>query len=135
MKSISRIVLILFSFLFLVSCGTTTHDTIVKGTRIDLPVPPKPIGIKGTQGVTLEKNTVIDPPYVAESYQYWRAYKDGAIIWKPKDWRLLNDHIKVSQNWIELANERVKSHNKMFDSEVPLTPKSQDKSWYEIWKK
>ena len=135
MKTINRVILILFSFLFLVSCGTTTHDTIVKGSRIDLPTPPKPLGIKGSQDVTPGKFTIVDPPYVAEPFQYWRAYKDGAIIWKPKDWRLLNDHIKVSQNWIELANERVKSHNKMFDSEVPLTPKSQDKSWYEIWKK
>lgn len=126
--------LILFLIFLLSSCSYGTYkDTIIKGTRIDLPAPPNPIGIKGKEGITPDKYTIIDPPIVAESYQYWRAYKDGAIIWKPKDWRIIDNHMKTSQSWIDMTLNRIKSHNKYFDTSTEET-KTNNKSWYQIWK-
>ena len=133
MKLINRITLILLLSFSLISCATgPTRETIIKGTRIDLPAPPKPIGINGKEGVTTDKYTVVEPPYVADSYQYWRAYKDGAIIWKPKDWRIIDDYIKSSQSWIGVATDRIKVHNQTFDTENKL---NNDKKWYNFGKK
>jgi hypothetical protein len=132
MNILNRILLVLLILGILSSCGIIpryTQETIIKGARIDLPVPPKPVGIKGKEGVTPDKYEIIEPPLVAESYQYWRSYKDGAIIWKPKDWRSIDEYIKSSQDWIKLAIDRINVHNKYFFDESNNTKKN----WYKFW--
>jgi hypothetical protein len=129
---INRILLILLLVFSLSSCGILTGNnssTIIKGARIDLPKPPNPIGIKGKEGIVPEKFEIVDPPLVAESFQYWRAYKDGAIIWKPKDWRSIDNYMKTSKNWIDLAQDRIKLHNEIFNDELKSVTEK-DKKWY-----
>jgi hypothetical protein len=132
MKIINRVSLILLFFIFC-SCSLlpTSKETIIRGARIDVPHPPKPVGIKGKEGVTPEKFEIVEPPLVANPYQYWRAYKDGAIIWKPKDWRTIDDYIKNSVNWSNLVLEQLKNHNTLFSEDVKDNNK---KSWYQLWK-
>ena len=118
----------------LTSCGIIDSgtQTIVKGTRIDLPKSPLPVGIKGEEGIIPDQYEIVDPPLVAEPFQYWRAYKDGAIIWKPRDWRTINNYIKNSQSWINLAKDRINFHNELFKEEKEV----KNKSWSDyIFKK
>lgn len=126
----NRIALILCFFL-VCSCSLipVSKETFIKGAKIDVPTPPKPVGIKGKEGVTPEKFEIVEPPLVANSFQYWRAYKDGAIIWKPKDWRTIDEYIKSSTAWSKSVLERIQSHNNLFNEEE----KSKKRGW-EIWK-
>lgn len=136
LRCIAKYLCILISFLLLISCGLITDtntSTIIKGARIEVPNSPKPLGISGQPGVTSVTNTIVDPPLVAEPFQYWRAYKDGAIIWKPKDWRLIDEHVKTCQNWILTTSEQIKIHNKIFDTDLTETNSETPRRWYHIW--
>ena len=118
---------------FLLGCSSTSERTIIKSSRIDLPDPPKPVGIKGSEGVTPNDYEVVDPPFVAESYQYFRAYKDGAIIWKPRDWRTINHYMKSSENWINMVKKQVESHNRIFESSETKKSTTNSRKWYQFW--
>ena len=117
MKNISRILLVLLFSVSLISCGTfsSVKESVLKDTQIDIPNPPKPIGIKGAVGVTQEKNQIVDPPYTAGPSQYWRAYKDGGIIWKVSDWKIIESYLKSSEAWINLVSGKVKLYNEVLN--------------------
>lgn len=128
-----KTIIILLMSIILTSCGIIDNGThtIIKGTRIDLPKSPLPVGIKGTEGIIPENYELVEPPLVAEPFQYWRAYKDGAIIWKPRDWRIIDSYIKNSQSWMNLAKERINTHNELFKEEKV----TKEKSWSDYFLK
>ena len=121
--NISKILLVILFSVSLISCGTL-KDTITKTNQVDIPVIsksielpdfPKPIGIKGDVGVTPEKYQIIDPPYTAGPSQYWRAYKDGGVIWKVEDWKIIENYLKSSEAWINLVSGKVNLYNNILN--------------------
>ena len=117
MKNISKILLVLLFSVTLISCGTfsSVKESVLKDAQIDIPNPPKPIGIKGAVGVTQEKYQVIDPPYTAGPSQYWRSYKDGGVVWKVSDWKIIDNYLKSSEAWINLVSSKVKLYNEVLN--------------------
>jgi hypothetical protein len=59
---------------------------------------------------------------------YWRAPKEGAIVWKYPEWEAFYKSYKNHINWSVAHKKFIENHNKAIEGKL-----NADKAWYHVW--
>lgn len=120
------------SLLLLLTVSCSVRPEVVKPNAslgfIPFPKPPDRVEIEVPWQPKKPGVTYVEQPLQLKPSQVWRAYKDGALVWKPRDWRGVNYVLTEWPRWADAMQDiinQVNKHNKSIET------KPSPRKWYE----
>lgn len=116
--------------LLLFTHGCASQQVALNPTPTPILPPPVRAEVDETgQKENTKEVTYIEPPVVLNPSQYWRAFKDGAICFRPRGWRAIQNNLTEWPKTWESQKKLIENHNKQAEKF-----KENTNPWWEVWK-